>query len=512
MNKRIASLFLALALLIWGCGGALALEQAAPPEAGDAPSEAGGTPPEFAEGETPPEPPEGAPDGTPPGGGPGGGTSSAPEQYAAVTAYEEDAEVDGASFSSTGKDENALHILGGATVTLKDIQLTRSSSDSTGGDSSSFYGIGAGLLATDGTGYLKGGQLSTDAAGGAGAFAYGSGALYLADTVISTEQDTSGGIHASGGGQVYAWDLSVETQGASSAAIRSDRGGGTMVVDGGSYTARGLGSPAIYCTADITAHGALLAATGSEAVCIEGRNSIRLFDCQVSGAMQDLSQNDCTWTVIVYQSMSGDAEVGNSVYQMVGGSLTSENGGLFYTTNTECDILLSGVDIVTAPDCEFFLRCTGNQNERGWGQVGANGAQCTFTADAQEMVGDVVWDSVSQLDFYALNGSTLAGAWVNDERCAGASGQGYANLTIDASSTWTVTGNSALSQLNCAGRIVDDQGLSVSIVGRDGTQYAVGESAYTITVDGYQDSADTSGACALPQWSDFEVEKPAQLA
>ena len=78
-----------------------------------------------------------------------------------------------------------------------------------------------------------------------------------------------------------------------------------MVVNGGSYTSNGTGSPAVYCTADIAVNNAALTATGSEAICMEGLNTIHLFDCDISGNMQDLSQNDTTWTIIVYQSMSG---------------------------------------------------------------------------------------------------------------------------------------------------------------------------------------------------------------
>lgn len=69
-------------------------------------------------------------------------------------------------------------------------------------------------------------------------------------------------------------------------------------------------SPAVYSTADIAVHDATLTANGSEAVCIEGRNSLRLFDCDLTGNMSDNEQNDCTWNVILYQSMSGDSEVG----------------------------------------------------------------------------------------------------------------------------------------------------------------------------------------------------------
>ena len=118
--------------------------------------------------------------------------------------------------------------------------ISRTSSDSQGGDNSSFYGVGAAVLATDGTAYVKGSTVTTDSKGGAGLFAYGDGTVYVADTDITTQQDTSGGIHAAGGGKLYAWDLNVETKGESSAAIRSDRGGGTMVVDGGTYTSNGV--------------------------------------------------------------------------------------------------------------------------------------------------------------------------------------------------------------------------------------------------------------------------------
>ena len=49
-----------------------------------------------------------------------------------------------------------------------------------------------------------------------------------------------------------------------------------MVVEGGSYTANGSGSPAIYVTADITVSDAALSASNSEAVVIEGGNSVTL--------------------------------------------------------------------------------------------------------------------------------------------------------------------------------------------------------------------------------------------
>ena len=448
--------------------------------------------------------------GAPGQGGPGG-QSQGVDSYTAVNEYIEDTTVSNETIESTGTDENAALISSGANVTLDNDTITRTSADSQGGDNSSFYGVGAAVLATDGTAYVKDGSVTTDAAGGAGLFAYGDGTVYASDTTVKTAQDTSGGVHVAGGGTLYGWNLDVETNGESSAAIRSDRGGGTMVIDGGNYVSNGVGSPAIYSTADIAVSNATLTANGSEAVCIEGLNSIHLYDCDLTGNMSDLDQNDNTWTVILYQSMSGDSEVGNSTFQMDGGSLTSENGGVFYTTNTESTITLNNVDINYNDENEFFLQCTGNTNQRGWGQSGANGADCHFTGISQDMQGNVIWDSISDLDFYLTDGSSLTGAVVDDESYAGEGGEGYCNVYVSADSTWTVIGDSTVSSLENEGTIVDSNGKTVTIQGTDGTVYVQGDSEYTITTGSYSDTADLSGATAIQDQSVYTVEKTDQL-
>ncbi|SDB01697.1 hypothetical protein [Eubacterium oxidoreducens] len=441
----------------------------------------------------------------------GESTSSTDVSYSGVTEYTSDTQVSDESYTSTGTDEEAIWVSEGANVSLSNITVDRTSSDSTGGDNSSFYGVGAAILNTQGNLFLSNASITSDSAGGAGVFSYDSGVTYVADSTITTQQDTSGGIHVAGGAALYAWDLSVETNGESAAAIRSDRGGGTMVVDGGTYTSNGTGSPAVYCTADITINDAKLTATGSEAVCIEGLNSLRLFDTTLTGNMPDDEQNDNTWTVILYQSMSGDSEVGNSDFEMVGGTINSENGGLFYTTNTESTILLSDVDINYSDDNDFFLQVTGNTNERGWGTEGENGANCTFTADDQQMQGKIIYDSISTLDFYMTNGSSLTGCFVDDETYAGDGGDGYCNVYISEDSTWTVTADSEVDDLYNAGTITDEDGNTVSIVGEDGTVYVEGDSSYTITVGSYSTDDKTSNAQEVPSYSDYEVDKPSEL-
>ena len=357
-------------------------------------------------GETPPDMPSGeAPSGEMPGGpgemgGPGGMGGQESVTYTAVNEVTEGSQEFSGAMESTGTDENVILVSGqDAAASVSGAEVNRTSEDSDSGNTSSFYGNAAALLATDGTLYVTDSTIDTNSAGGAGAFAYGDGTVYISDTAITTQQGTSGGIHAAGGGTLYAWNLDVDTAGGSSAAIRSDRGGGTMVIDGGTYTTTGIGSPAIYSTADIAVHDAELTAENSEATCIEGLNSIRLFDCDLTGNMPaDNEQNDVLWNVIVYQSMSGDAEDGNGTFEMIGGTLTAKAGGMFYTTNTQSTFILEDVDITYAENSDFFLRCTGNANGRGWGNSGANGAQSSFTGISQEMDSGILYDAGQHTD------------------------------------------------------------------------------------------------------------------
>ena len=483
--RKLVDVVLVAAMLLYSVPGLA--ENVTPPDAPPSQNEPG-NPPALPNGmpggQQPPEMPNGQQPGEMFGGPqPGsmpGGPSQQPSNDDAVITIESDATFTDETIVSTGKDENAVLVTGGVS-TMSGATVSRESSDSTGGDSASFYGVGAAILAMGGDLTVTDSVITTDANGGAGLFAYGDGVIRVSNTAITTLKNTSGGIHVAGGGTLYAEKLTVTTNGESAAAIRSDRGSGTMVVDGGTYTSHGSGSPAVYVTADISIANAELTATGSEALCLEGLNSVRLSDCILSGDMPDLDQNDNTWTVILYQSMSGDSQIGKGTFEMTGGTLLSLHGGVFYTTNTQSAFTLSGVTIQAAyPD--YLLRCTGNQNARGWGQSGRNGADCTFTAIAQELNGDVIWDSISTLDMRLTDGSVLTGAFVDDESCAGNGGNGCAALTIDENSQWIVTADSVLTSLTCSGSITDEAGLSVTILGSDGAVLVQGESNLAITL------------------------------
>lgn len=357
------------------------------------------TPSELPDGETPPENPDGTPpdgengqpgdppDGNPLDGAPGGfGGSGEVTQGTSANTISED--------TTVTVDKRA-----GATSNTED------------GD---FYGMNAALLATNGaTATIKNATVTSSAQNGNGVFSYGAGTtVNISDSTITTTANNSGGIQTTGGGTTNAENLTGTTSGNSSAAIRSDRGGGTVNVNGGSYTSNGYNSPAVYSTAAITVKNVDLTASNSEALVIEVKNSLALTGCTVTGNMSSTkgsSSDENVHTVMIYQSMSGDADVGTSEFSMTGGSLTGKNGDLFYITNTHCILTLSGVTLQNEDTDGYLLRVIGNSASHGWGTAGSNGAQVEFTADDQALSGKILVDTISTLNLTLKNGSSFTG-------------------------------------------------------------------------------------------------------
>ncbi len=389
-------------------------------------------------------------------GGPGGGSAKS-VTYAAATEFTSATEQSEGVYSSETPDENAIIADSGASVTLDQPTVTKTG-DSESGDNCSFYGQNAGVLAKGGASLtITGGTVTTDAVGANGVFSYGgnggqNGAagdgttVTVSDTTITTTGNLSGGIMTSGGGVTYASNLTIETSGMSSASIRSDRGGGTVVVDGGSYTTNGLGSPTVYSTADISVSNATLTSNLSEGVCIEGKNSVTLTDCDltVSNTQRHKSARFLD-SIMIYQSMSGDSNVGTSSFTMNGGTLTSKSGHVFHVTNTHTVVTLNGVKIVNEAEGNVLLSVC----DDGWSGA-AN--QAEVYANAQELNGAVLVGDNSTLNLTLSEGSTFTGSVSGDiTNFAGdvvSTETGEVSVTLDATSTWTLTADSYVTSFN----------------------------------------------------------------
>ncbi len=375
----------------------------------------------------------------------------------------------------------------GTSADYANAAVTKTGSSS--GDEADFYGQNAAVFATNGaTLNLSDLLVSTDGTHANGVFSYGSGTtVNISHSLIRTTGNCSGGLMTTGGGTMNATNVTAETEGNSSAAIRSDRGGGDVNVYGGYFTTTGTGSPVVYSTADISVEDAYLQSSSSQGVVVEGKNSVSLKDCQLiaSNTSKNSNKSDYYQAVMIYQSMSGDASTGTSSFSMEGGSLTNQNGDIFFVNNTSCEINLSNAQIVNNDASGVFLRAAA----AGWGSEGSNGGKVSLKASAQTIDGNMLVDSVSALNLYLQNGSTFTGA-VNP---SGQTGDVY--VEIDANSTWTLTEDSYVSSLTCAQGSINLNGHKLYV---DGVEYD-GQSASTgSAVDVSASSSGGSGNGSAP--------------
>lgn len=382
--------------------------------------------------------------------------------------------LDGYAVNSTTADENTILVNTTDDVTITNSTVTKTG-DSDGGDNCNFYGQNAAVLVEGGsTTTLTNLTVTSDAKGANGIFSYGGNGgqnggdgdgtkVIIKDTTITTTGDGAGGTMTTGGGATNAYNLTVTTNGQSSAAIRTDRGGGTVYVDGGTYTSNGLGSPAIYSTAEIHVANATLVSNLSEGVCIEGLNSIELTDCDLTANNTKCNGNATFMdTIMIYQSMSGDAATGNSTFAMTGGSLTSKNGHMFHVTNTNADIELNGVKLTNEDAANILISVC----DDGWN--GGNN-KATFNAKAQDLVGAVLVGNNSTLALNLTEGTTFEG-YVNGN-IVNASNQtvstevGTVAVTLDNNSTWTLTADSYVTEFN---------GTAANVIANGHTLYVKG--------------------------------------
>ena len=365
--------------------------------------------------------------------------------YSGVKEITKDETITSGEYESSNADENAILVSGDVNASISNITVEKTG-DSDGGDSTSFYGTNSAILAKGGaTLTIKNATITTDATGANGVFSYGGSAttnntssdgttVNISDSTITTTKGNSGGIMTTGGGTTNAKNLTITTSGQSSAAIRSDRVGGTVNVDGGTYTTNGVGSPAIYSTAEITVKNAKLISTTSEGAIIEGKNSITLENVELTDTHTKNVRSKTYKNIFIYQSMSGDAAEGVATFTAKNSTITTNKGDSFYVSNTSAVINLTNNKIINNDSTGYFLRAQAD----AWGNEGSNGGKVTLNLTNQEIEGNIGVDKISSL---TMNMTSSSFKGIIDAK------DGEVKLTLDKSSTITLTGDSYVTSL-----------------------------------------------------------------
>ena len=319
-------------------------------------------------------------------------------------------------------------------------------------------GSGEGGQAPDGNGGGQPGQSTVE----------GSTEATIKNVKITTHSDKSRGLDATYNGKITAENVIINTDGQSCAALATDRGEGEVHVKNSEINTgvskdSGRGSPLIYSTGNITADNTKGTAYVSQIACIEGKNSIELTDCDLTGYAGGNRQDGDAYVdlggVFIYQSMSGDADVGTSLFTAKNSKLAIaedspvyKEAPMFHVTNTACVINLENTEMSFGSGT--FLEIAG-QNQ--WGTTGSNGGVAELNTDNEKIEGNVIVDSISSLT-WTMKNTEFKGA-INST--------GNTTVKVADASKWTLTGDSSVSSLELSGEI--DYGEFTLTV--DGKQY-----------------------------------------
>lgn len=344
-------------------------------------------------------------------------------------------------FESNSEDVNAVLVTGKGTLTMTGATLSKTG-DTSSADESNFYAVNAIFAVADhSTATLGDATLESEADGSNAVFATGEASKITADNLtIHTKGDSSRGLDATYGGTIEATNVDITTEGAHCAPIATDRGEGTIVLEGGTLSAAGEGSPCIYSTGDITAKTVTGTAMGSQAAVVEGKNSITLRDCDLTGAGEN--------GVMLYQSTSGDAAEGTARFSAADSRIaTTSDGPMFYITNTDAEAVLENTTLEYGSG--ILVKASGN-NTNHWGEEGANGGNFTLNATKQELEGDITCDEISTVALSLADGSSYKGT------IDGSHTGKEVSILLDEDSVWEVTGDSYVAAITDADESLDN--------------------------------------------------------
>ena len=364
--------------------------------------------------------------------------------YSSISYISKDTSLTNADLSSSTSDQSVVYITSSG-VTITDSTLTKSSGDSSNTENSEFYGVNAAVLVQGGGVTITGGTINTNAKGANALCATNNGKVTISGTTITSTGDSSArGLHATYGGSITASGVSISSTGGSCATLATDRGEGTVSCTSCQLSTAGSGSPLIYSTGDITVSKTTGTSTGAQAVVVEGKNTATVKDssnlkCNGIGNRNNVDQ--CG--VMLYQSMSGDADDGTSTFNCENSNIEIQSSSsvystapMFFITNTDAIIALNGCTFTYGSGT--FLSAKGTSE---WGTSGSNGGDVILNLTNQNIEGNFVVDANSELTINMVN-STIKGT-INSAKTAD-----ELNINLDSSSSITLTGNSYYTSIS----------------------------------------------------------------
>ncbi|MBW8732980.1 MAG: hypothetical protein JF571_01475 [Asticcacaulis sp.] len=348
------------------------------------------------------------------------------------------------TITPTKPDQSGVFAERGALLTMDGITIT-STLDVSLADDAHETGLGAALIAaSQTTATVTGGAIATTGRGIVGIFAADPGThLTLKGAAISTRAAEAYGVELAAGATLDGDAVTIATTSDHAPAIAIQTGS-QATLTGGTLTTGGPSSPALQALGDITANGTVIKTGFSGGLEIDGEHTATL-----TGVSFDSGDRG----ILLYQSALPPAQAGQvtaasattvpydgptatATVTLDGGKVVSAREA-FLVSNVRGQITLRHVDI--ASQSGIVLKAVSAK----WGPLGRNGGYARIDAHDQTLNGDMVTDILSSIRIDLKDGSRFGGKTTAN-----------VDVSLDASSSWTLTGDTRVGQL------IDPDGVS----------------------------------------------------
>ena len=353
------------------------------------------------------------------------------------------------TYSSDKADENALRV-SMAYITAKGDTITKSG-DTSSAENSDLYGMNAALLVTHGGhGAFTDAKISSTGNGATGAYGYSKGTyINLTNAEVSTTGAQAAGVEVSQRAMMKVEASTVTTTGDQSPAIRISQNGGILLTENSDFTASGANAHGIYTQGDVTVTGGTVKAEKTKAAVIKNISSITLDGATLEGN----ETGSLPYNIVMYSDADAIGVTGTQQFEANHASLISHKGGMFYVTGTHCRITLKD-STLTQDEAAPVFTITGNDGGYGWGDPGANGGHAEVILSHQILNGDILLDTISDINLNIKDQSIWTGAiTIAPNAQEGAPYKTNADVFIAEGSTWNLTADSQITSLFNLGTI-----------------------------------------------------------
>lgn len=391
--------------------------------------------------------------------------------------------------TSDKPDMSAIYALRAANVTLDKVGIVTTGTAGLVSDSHAF-GINSALLVdTAAKVRVSGGKITTEGQGANAAYITGDETtLTLTDASLATSGTGAYGIEVLAGAGLEATNTTITTGSDHAPAIAAETGARPVRLSGGKFVTQGPSSPALSLSADLEATGIAAVSGRAEAVVITGHRSVSFTDSDLSaqgygvmiyeapregrgempagegfdpsrrhgpgaggprGGVGPAPEDGATKggsVRPVTDMLAPPPEQGPGIrgLQITGGRLSGQRAA-FYVTNMRAHITLDHVAVSSASG--ILLKSVADQ----WGELGRNGGDAVLEARHLSLTGDFVTDVISHIAVNLAEDSHLTGKATSNT-----------DITLDATSTWTLTDDSNVGKLTADPSQIDSQGHTLS--------------------------------------------------